>query len=211
MTMMDDFDFDDIEMEDGPPPEESSNRTFLLVAGILGAILILSLILMAVYAMVVVPRRRSAQNTQVAEINAQNTQVMIDSQLTAEAQAWTDTPTITPTQPTETPEPTQTMVIAPTDKPTSDIDAAEEGEEATPEGDEEEEGADIDADDPRTATVAALFTQQAENLLTQTPIATVTQLPDTGFADNLGIPGLLAMAGALILVIFLARRLRMSQ
>ena len=40
--------FDEDEFDDSPPPEEASNRTFLLVAGILGAILILSLILMAV-------------------------------------------------------------------------------------------------------------------------------------------------------------------
>ena len=43
MTMMDDFDLEDVELEDELEPEESSNRTFLLVAGILGGILILSL------------------------------------------------------------------------------------------------------------------------------------------------------------------------
>jgi LPXTG-motif cell wall-anchored protein len=56
-----------------------------------------------------------------------------------------------------------------------------------------------------------LFTQQAEQLLTQTPFVTVTQLPDTGFGDNVGIPGLLALAASLIVIIFLARRLRMAQ
>jgi hypothetical protein len=41
---------------------------------------------------------------------------------------------------------------------------------------------------------------------TTTP--TATALPDTGFADDVGIPGLFALAGALLLVIIFARRLR---
>ncbi len=57
-----------------------------------------------------------------------------------------------------------------------------------------------------TATMGALFTQQASNLLTVTPIT--TQLPSASFADDVGLPGLLALAGAMILMIFLARRLR---
>jgi|SaaInl7_200m_RNA_FD_contig_51_943849_length_1307_multi_7_in_0_out_0_2 hypothetical protein len=191
MTMMDDFDFDDLDMEDSPPPEEASNRTFLLVAGILGAILILSLILMAVYAMVVVPNRRAAQNTQVAEINAQNTAVAMASELTAEAQLWTATPTITQTPLPITPTYTPTPVLVSTDTP----------------------AAGIAQDDARelqlTATMGALFTQQASNLLTVTPIATV--LPETGFAEDIGILGLLTLAGALIVIIFLTRRLRTTR
>jgi len=35
-----------------------------------------------------------------------------------------------------------------------------------------------------------------------------TSLPETGFMDNAGIPGLVALAASLVLVIFLARRLR---
>ncbi len=179
MTMMDDFDFDDIEMEEGPPPEEASNRTFLLVAGILGAILILSLILMAVYAMVVVPQRRAAQNTQVA----------LASGLTAEAQSWTATPTITRTPLPMTATPSPTLVLAPTDTPAA--------------------GLAQDRNDQLTATMAALFTQQAANLLTVTPLA--TELPSTGFADDIGLPGMLSLAGALILIIFFARRLRTAR
>jgi hypothetical protein len=191
MAMMDDFDFDDLEMDDSPPPEEASNRTFLLVAGILGAILILSLILMAVYAMVVVPNRRSAQNTQIAQINAQNTEVALASALTAEAQAWTATPTITYTPLPVTPTSTPTPVLAPTDTPAAGLAQDDERELQL------------------TSTMAALFTQQAANLLTVTPLATA--LPSTGFADEVGIPGLLSLAAALIIIIFLTRRMRTAR
>jgi hypothetical protein len=39
-------------------------------------------------------------------------------------------------------------------------------------------------------------------------IATSTALPNTGFADDIGAPGLLLMAVGLVAVIFLVRRLR---
>jgi hypothetical protein len=187
MTLMDDFDLDNMEVEEEPKPEESGNRTFLLVAGILGGVLILSLICIAIYAMVYLPRNREASSTQAAEINAQNTEVAMLSAMTAEAQAWTATPSQTATSAPQSPTPSQTPLLAPTDTPAAGMDAAEE---------------DVD---PRTATVAALFTQQAA-ALSATPSS--TSLPETGFMDNAGIPGLVALAASLVLVIFLARRLR---
>jgi hypothetical protein len=186
MTQMNDYDLDNIEIEEEPQPEDSNNRTFLTVAGILGGILILSLICIAVYAMVILPRSREAQSTEIAEINAQNTEVAMLSAMTAEARAWTSTPSVTPTSVPQTATPSQTPVLAPTDTPVMG-----------------EAGATVD---PRTATVAALLTEQAEKELTTTPAS--TELPDTGIMDNVGVPGLVALAASLVLVIFLARRLR---
>jgi hypothetical protein len=174
---MDDFDLDDMEEEE--EPRTSSNRTFLIVAGILGGILILTLVFIAVYAMVILPRSRQASSTEIAAINAQNTEVAMLMTMTAEAKSWTSTPTLTSTDLPDTPTP----VIVATDTP--QVDAA-----------------DVTVD-PRTATVAALLTQQAENA---TPAP--TELPDTGIMDNIGVPGLVALAGSLVLVILLARRLR---
>jgi len=61
---------------------------------------------------------------------------------------------------------------------------------------------------PATATVGAAFTQIAVS--TQTIVATSTALPNTGFADDVGILGMFAMALALVVVIFLVRRLRVA-
>jgi len=191
MSMMDDFNFDDIDVEEEPEAEEPGNRTFLLVAGILGGVLILSLVCIAVYAMVFLPRSREAKATEEAEINAQNTEVAMLSAMTAEAESWTATPSLTPTKAPKTATPSRTPVLAPTDTPV----AGEEG---------------AATQDPRTATVAALFTKQAADDLTTTPVLTGTGLPDTGFADDVGITGLVALAASLVLVIFLARRLRSS-
>lgn len=189
-----DFEFEDEEedaaedfngFDDGDASEgQSDNRTFWLVAGILGAVLILALVCMAVYAMVFMPQRRDAQSTQAAQINMQNTEVAMAAEMTAQAQAWTPTPTVTTTPAAITTTPSPTPVLALTDTPAGAVEATT---------------------DPRTATVSALLTQQAGGN-TATPAA--TGLPDTGFADGFSIPGMLALAAALVVVIFLARRLR---
>jgi LPXTG-motif cell wall-anchored protein len=57
-----------------------------------------------------------------------------------------------------------------------------------------------------TATVAALLTQAAAGKFTPTP--TSSALPTTGFAEDVGVPGLFGIALVMILLIFLARRLR---
>jgi type II secretory pathway pseudopilin PulG len=66
----------------------------------------------------------------------------------------------------------------------------------------------VPTENPATATVAAAFTQLA--ISTGTVIATSTALPNTGFVDEFGAPGLLFMAIALVVVIFLVRRLRVA-
>jgi LPXTG-motif cell wall-anchored protein len=159
-----------------PTPPEGGNRTFLIVAGVIGAVMLLSLICLAAYALWYAPRQRSQQATQVAAINAQNTQVAIAAEQTA--QAAKITPTATQAPPTASPTP---VVAEPTQvSPSPTID--------------------------RTGTVAALLTEAAAGKLT----ATATGLPDTGFADDVGIPGLVGLALVLIVVVFLARRFRLA-
>lgn len=192
MGMRDEFedlDFEEMDIGEGDSPDGGGNRTFLIVAGILGGILLLALIAIAAYAVIILPGRETAQQTQVAAVNATNTAIVVQSEQTAEAKQAEPTDTNTPTAApaTDTPEPTATAtpVVAPTKTPAEDTE--------TP--------------SPETATVAALLTQQAEEG-EETPQPTATELPDTGFADDLGVPGLLAVAGVLLIVIFLSRRLR---
>jgi hypothetical protein len=87
----------------------------------------------------------------------------------------------------------QTAAVTPTIPPTSTpvIAAATATATITP--------------DPATATVGAAFTQIAAS--TQTIIPTSTALPNTGFADEVGIPGMFVFAIALIVVILLVRRM----
>ncbi|MEE9598832.1 MAG: hypothetical protein V3V66_00060, partial [Anaerolineales bacterium] len=133
--------------------------------------------------------RDTGQQTQVAAINATNTAVAEEAQLTAIAKQITLTPTFTATLP-----PTETSTPIPTNTSTPVLASTNTPDPGDGTG------------DPATETVAALLTQQAGGTL----VPTATALPDTGFADDFGVPGLLLIAGVLMVVIILSRRLRAS-
>jgi len=163
---------------DAAPPEESSNRTFVIAAGILGGIVLLSVACLAAYALLIAPRQRETAAAATAVQLTQNAQ--INNALTSTFQA--------SILPTTTLTPTATSVIAQAS--------------ATP------TATRSPTPDPATATVAAALTQAAIAQLTV--VATPTALPGTGIADEYGLPGLVVMAMAFMVVILLARRLRAS-
>ncbi len=172
-----------------PEDEPDSNKTFLIaVAGLIG-FLVVAMALLAIYAVFIMPSKRRAQETQVAQINAQNTAIAQGLTATAQAAAWTPT---SPPVPTATPTPiTAAAVVTPT--PVVVLATST----STP------------AIDPTAfaLTATAIYaTNVAAWALTPSPTALAT----TGFADDVGLPGLLAVAALLIVVIFLARRLRQT-
>jgi hypothetical protein len=176
---------EDFEMGE-PLPEESANRTFIMAAAGLGGLLILSMICLAVYALVLAPRQQEARATQAALIILQNTEVA----QTQTAEAAEDTPTSIPTI-TNTPLPTATVtptqvVVLPSDTPTPFTT--------------------LPTIDPLTATAAAQATADADG--EETATATPTALPATGFADEAGIPTLILFGALLVIVVFVARGLR---
>ena len=85
MNDFEDLEFEDLASEETISTTQGSNRTFLIVAGILGGILLIALLAIAAYALLFLPGRDVNQQTQVAEINATNTAVALEAQLTAEA------------------------------------------------------------------------------------------------------------------------------
>jgi len=181
------YEGDDLNYEDEEtPPEEASNRTFLIAAGILGGIVLLSIACLAVYALVILPQQRAAQQGDESALATQNAQVNEALTATQVAISLSQTP-----QATETLFPTDTPVVAQPSATNTSIVA-----EAT------------FTPDPATATVAAGLTQVAAS--TGTIIPTSTALPTSGFADEVGLPGLVIAAMVLVAVIFLARRLRVN-
>lgn len=201
------------EPEEQPEGGEGNNRTFLIAAIILGGIVLLSLICMAVYALLILPgQRANAKMTEDANAVAYTQTASVD-QLTAEAALFT--PTLPPTEmatlaPTETP-----VVVFATDTPSL-----------------------LPTSDPATATVQALQTQLAISQSTATAqmqattsgtpkaaaalrgagtgtpgtpgAAATNQLAKTGFADEVGLPGLFILSIILVAIILLARRLRQT-
>lgn len=137
---------------EGPPPEEASNRTFIILAVLLGGIFVLGLFCIGVYAVFIGPRQVTARatadainsiNTQTIASNTQaaatmtaavevalGTEQAIIDQMTQTAEAPTEviedtpTPVIPPTS-TDTPDPTDTPAATDTLSPPEETAAAE--------------------------------------------------------------------------------------
>jgi hypothetical protein len=183
----DDTNFDDA--DEAPLPEESNNnRTFLVAVGILGGIILISIAcLVGVY---LFGSRGSNAAQQAAATGAAQTaeaaNAFINTALTATFEA-----SILPTT-TSTPVPTAVVNVATV---TSTVDPSQNNNASAA-------GTPAAA----TATVGAALTQAAVAQLTVVP--TTTALPNTGFIDDMGVPGLVVMALAFVIVILLARRMR---
>ncbi len=188
---------DDFEVT-SEPLEQGENRTFVIAAAALGALIILSLICLGVYALVLQPRQRQAAIERPTEIMLTNTAVAVGLTEAAAAQIATLTPLPSNTpQPSATPRPTNTasptptpVIVLPTNTPTPFTTLATVG--------------------PETATAAAQQTATALALGggAATPTRTPTALPTTGIGDEVGLPGLAGLAAVFLAVIFLSRRLR---
>ena len=184
-----------------------TSRNFWLVAGVLAAVFIVIVIILTVLAFWVLPRNQQARLEEAALINAHNTATARSATDFAIAQAQIETAT---TAPTDTIEPTNTPIVL----------LATETSQTSP---TQEAGTGAQLDDPaRTATVAALLTQAAAGTITTegtaitgqqggaTPGVTSTALPQSGLAEDIGLPGMFGIALALVFVIFLVRRVRLS-
>ena len=182
-----------LETPEAPPPEESNNRTFLIVGGIFAALIFLTLVCGAVYALWYLPGHSASQKATQAAIQASNAHVIAQMTSTAQAALWTPTspPASTPVGTTVPANPTAVIAMnTPTETmiPTTN-----------------------------TGTLVAMQTQLAQQMTSTlaalgTPVALGTPMrnamPRTGFFDQVGLPGLVILTLVLIVVIFLARRLR---
>lgn len=179
-------DIDETSEEIGEEPQEEGsggNRTFVTIAAILGGITLIALLCTAVYVFFYyLPQQRGEQENAAATVYAQETSLAYEATEAAKPPPATATATKKPA----------VIESAPTDTP-----VVAEGELVS---------TATATQDTLQATQDALDTKVAAAAQTQVP--TATRLPEGGFADEVGAPGLLAMAAILVIVIFLVRRLR---
>ncbi len=188
--MLDNFDDLDIP-EDEEISSGEGNRSFLTVAGGIGSLIVVALLMLAAY--VFFFRPDPAANIPATEVD--NSELIQQATSDALYAALTETAMVkayTPTATNTSIPPTATEVVI-----------VEEPEEEAPA-----------LQDPLTATVEALLTQ-ASMAQTQAALTTGTptpladgELPVTGFLDDFGIPGLVSLSLLMVFVIFIARRLR---
>jgi hypothetical protein len=184
---------------DAPPPEEKSNRTFWIVGGVMAGLVFLTLACMALYFLVLAPRITAQRIAAQATIEAGNAQAIQQMTLTAQAAAWTPTHSPTPLAVrTNTSVPT-IPVASPTPVIALPLNSPEAATATT---------------DP--ATLVAMQTQLAYQLTSTffvpqgTPGFDDQGMPTTGFFDEVGLPSMIILAIALVVVILLARRMRKS-
>jgi hypothetical protein len=191
--MLDESDNPNLETPEAPPPEESGNRTFLIVAGIFAGLIFLTLVCGAGYVLWLGPRLTAQRNAAQATIEAENAQVIQQMTSTAEASLWTPTLQASPTL--EATNSVAALAATSTNTPVVAVSSPTTTSTATT--------------DP--ATLAAMQTQLAANM-TSTSIALGTPaasaMPTTGLFDEIGLPSLIILTVALVAVIFLARRMR---
>ncbi len=208
-SMDEEYPFEDFESEttavsstdstSSRPRTRSSNKNFWIAIGVLAVVFLLVVAVLVVVALNVIPKNQQARLEEAAVINAHNTatsQAATDYALVQAQQALVTETAL----PTETPEPSSTPVIV----------LATQTNAASPTEERREVGGPVD-DPGRTATVAALLTQAAGGgtaVATTAGGLTPTALPQSGFVEDVGMPGLFGLAVALIVVIFLVRRLR---
>jgi type II secretory pathway pseudopilin PulG len=187
--------FDETTTDDfgeAPLPEESNNnKTFMLAVGILGGIILISVACLGAVYVYSQNRAKTQQADAVgaATQTADAAMATVNAALTATFEA-----AILPTT-TVTPPPTLTPPVAQaaaTNTPDPAVPLGMAGTQAA-----------------ATATVGAAYTKAAAAELTVYP--TTTALADGGFADDYGLPGLVVMALAFVIVILFARRLRTAE
>ncbi|HZU87348.1 MAG TPA: hypothetical protein VFF78_07680 [Anaerolineaceae bacterium] len=188
---------------DAPPPP--ANRNFILGISILGGIILLGIIGVILFAIFGGQNKASDYDQQLALINAANTATVQAAteiaateaakatereinRMTLNAPTMTQSPTPVISFPTETSQPTTTKAQQTLNATQMELTRqAEEKTTSTP-----------------TATLSAGAAQTATSIA-----KTVTgDMPGTGFADEVGLPLMVGMAALLLVVIFVARRLR---
>lgn len=160
------------------PPEESQNQTFILLALGLGGLFVVGLMFIGLYAFLIAPRQRAAREAANATALAQQTMVARAALETAAAPTQTPAGLAAATE-TPFPTPTATLVVGPTAAPTN------------------------------TPVLGPTLTFTPSPLAPRpTATPTVAALPDSGFVEDVGLPGLIVAAVGLVAVVVVVRRLR---
>ncbi|GAB4481825.1 MAG: hypothetical protein OHK0031_04010 [Anaerolineales bacterium] len=182
--------------EAAPEESEGGNKTFMIAAIALGSIFLLSLLCAAGYFLLIFPKQQTSrlavqQTATAVQSDAATMVAMTEQVLNA-------TPTLAPTA-TFTPVPTNTPVLF--EPPTATLETAAGGAGAPAAGG----AAATQTQQAADATSTQQKVQQMTNALT--PQGTPS-LATTGFADEVGLPGLFIAALLMVAILFLARRMR---
>ena len=188
--------------------EESSNRPFIVASVALGGLFVAGLVSLGLYAFKIKPAQASASATQIAEINVSNTQVAVYAEATSVAQVAAvvssdteqqarvaaslgsdanesaiDSVEVLPAEPVD-------VVQAPVSSTNSEASVVETANKA------------ISSSGINDVNVSSGTVDIVEG------VASPETLPDTGFADEVGLPVLVFAMLLLISIVIVTRSVR---
>jgi len=189
--------------------EESSNRPFVVASVALGGLFVAGLVSLGLYAFKIKPAQAGASATQIAEINVSNTQVAVYAEATSVAQ-------VAAVVASDTEQQARVAASSGSDANESAIDSVE-----------------VSPAEPVAVVQALMSSTNSESSVVETANKTIASsggsngvaissgsvdiveadaspetLPDTGFADEVGLPVLVFAMLLLISVVIVTRSVR---
>ena len=183
------------------PEEESTNRPFIIASVALGGLFVAGLVALGLYAFKLKPAQASASATEVAEINVSNTQVAEYAEATSVAQV------------AAVLVPDSEQQARPVAEGSSESGGAILVAPAEPvSGSGLSESSSVSVGTSASANkVPERVNRELAVSATAIPVVSVSAaeaLPDTGFADEVGIPVLILTALGLLAVVVISRSMR---
>jgi len=189
--------------------EESSNRPFVVASVALGGLFVAGLVSLGLYAFKIKPAQAGASATQIADINVSNTQVAVYAEATSVAQ-------VAAVVASDTEQQARVAASSGSDANESAIDSVE-----------------VSPAEPVAVVQALMSSTNSESSVVETANKTIASsggsngvaissgsvdiveadaspetLPDTGFADEVGLPVLVFAMLLLISVVIVTRSVR---
>ena len=191
--------------------EESSNRPFIVASVALGGLFVAGLVSLGLYPFKIKPAQASASATQIAEINISNTQVAVYAEATSVAQ-------VAAVVSSDTEQQARLASSLGSDANEAAIDSVEvlpaepivvhaqvsspNSESSIVETDNKVIASSSTSDLNNDANTSLVSVDMAEG------VASPETLPDTGFADEVGLPVLVLAMMVLISVVIVTRSVR---
>ena len=188
--------------------EESSNRPFIVASVSLGGLFVAGLVSLGLYAFKIKPAQASASATQIAEINVSNTQVAVYAEATSVAQ-------VAAVVSSDTEQQARVAASLGSDANESAIDSVE----VLPAEPVDVVQAPVSSTNSEASVVETANKAIASSGINDVDVssgsvdvvegvASPETLPDTGFADEVGLPVLVFAMLLLISIVIVTRSVR---
>ena len=187
--------------------EESSNRPFIVASVALGGLFVAGLVSLGLYAFKIKPAQASASATQIAEINISNTQVAVYAEATSVAK-------VAAVVSSDTEQQARVASSLGSDANESTIDSvevlpAEPIVVEAPVSLTNSESSVVETDNKAIASSGINDVEVSSGSVDVVEgVASPETLPDTGFADEVGLPVLVFAMLLLISIVIVTRSVR---